>query len=388
MIKARVADPQALAARTPTELSLYLRSTGWILAERRGNLAAWVRSSGAGGEFEVLQPLDPGTRDYAARVGDAVATLAVAENRSELDLLRAITDVSDDVHSISIYPADEASGLIMLEDGVSAYESLRSLVIAGAYPVFASQHRVVQPARKPQELADFLRTVRIGPATEGSYVLTVHTPVPPRLAQQPSLFDGEDEQPPDELPVGRQVSLRMYKAIEAACKAAEAALLTSDGLAPFTAAVDLGLSANLCEALVGLGGTSGHPFEMSLALAAVRAERAQLAPVRFRRDHLPVLREAAVELRARTPEEDVLVTGEVVRLHREAAGSGEITLVGRVDDQEPLRRIWLDLPGEDYPVAVRAHEQMLEVSVTGNLVRRGTRYVLANPSSFRIRGEA
>jgi hypothetical protein len=78
----------------------------------------------------------------------------------------------------------------------------------------------------------------------------------------------------------------------------------------------------------------------------------------------------------------------VVRLHREAGGAGEITLVGRVDDQEPLRRIWLDLPGDDYAVAMWAHQEMREVSVSGNLVRRGTRYILTHPSGFRVPGES
>ena len=387
MIRARVADARALAARTPAELSMYLRSTGWRLAERKGTVASWVRPAGSSeGDFEVLQPLDPNSRDYAARVGDVVATLAVAEDRSELDILRAITDVSNDIHSVSILPADEAPGLISLEDGVTAYESLRNLVVASAYPVFARQHRAVQPPRKPQELTDFLRTVRIGPAMEGSYVLAVHTPVPPRLAQQQPLADGETAPWPEEYPMGRQVSLRMYAAVRAAHEAAQAALLSSDGLDPFTDAVAEGLSANLCESLAGLGGSSGHPFEMSLSLSAVRGEPTRLAPVRFRRDHLPVLREAAVELRARSPEEDVVVTGDVVRLHREAGGAGEITLAGRVDDQEPLRRIWVDLAADDYATAMRAHQEMREVSVSGSLVRRGTRYVLTRPASFRIRG--
>lgn len=81
----------------------------------------------------------------------------------------------------------------------------------------------------------------------------------------------------------------------------------------------------------------------------------------------------------------MVVTGEVVRLHREAGGAGEITLVGRVDDQEPLRRIWMDLPADDYALAMRAHEEMHEVTVTGSLVRRGTRYILTHASGFRIR---
>jgi hypothetical protein len=384
MIRARVSDRHALAARTPAELSMYLRTRGWHLEEHNGTLARWTRSAGDVGEFEVLQPLDPAIRDYAARVGDAVATLAVVEDRSELDILHAITEVSADIHLVSIFPADEPPGLIALEDGVTAYESLRNLVIASAYPVFANQHRVVQPARKPQGLTEFLRTVRIGPALEGSYTLTVHTPVPPRLTQQQSLFDSEAPHW-QEYPVERQVSLQLYEAVRAAYEAAEAALLTSDGLDPFTRAVENGLSANLCEALAGLGGNAGHPFQLSLSLAAVRGEPRELAPVRFRRDHLPVIREAAAELRARTPDEDVVVTGEVVRLHREPGGAGEITLVGRVDDQEPLRRIWIDLPSDDYELAMRAHQEMHEVTVTGNLVRRGTRYMLTRASGFRIR---
>lgn len=384
MIGARVTDAAALNARTPTELSMYLRSAGWGLTRREGSVAYWTLQAGEEGEFEVLQPLDPRSRDYAARVGDAVATLAIAEGRSELDILRTITDVSVDVHTIHLFPADEPPGMIAIEDGVRAYESLRGLVVASAYPIFANQHRAVQPARKPQGLADFMRTVRIGPGAEGSYALTVYAPVPPRLSGQPTLFDGAEVERPDDEPVERQVSLRMYEAIQAAHEAADAALLTTDGLTLFTEAVPRGLSANLCEALVGLGGDAGHSFEISMSFAPIRPLRFTPSPISFRRDHVPVLREAADELRARTPEEDVAVTGEVVRLHREGHGTGEITLVGHVEDQDPLRRIWIELPAEEYTLAMQAHKEMRGVTVRGSLVRRGTRYYLGNPAGFRI----
>lgn len=386
MIMARVTDRAALAARTPADLSMYLRGTGWTLARRNGTVAFWARTAGGDeGEFEILQPLDPQTRDYAARVGDAVATLAVAEERSELDILRRIADVSVDVHTVSLFPPDEPPGMIAIEDGVTAYDSLRGLVVASAYPVFANQHRAVQPTRKPQSLTDFLRTVRIGPAAEGSYALTVHTPVPPRLSpQQPTLFEVASAGSYEEDSVERRVSLLMHEAVCAARQAAEVALFAADGLEPFTSGVESGLSANLCEALVGLGGRAGHPFEMSVSLAASRGYSPPLTPVRFRRDHLPVLKEAADELRARTPEGDVVVTGEVVRLHREGHGSGEITLVGRVEDLEPLRRIWLDLPSAEYEEAMRAHRRMREVTVRGSLIRRGTRFYLAQPTGFRL----
>jgi hypothetical protein len=340
-----------------------------------------------GDEFEVLQPLDPALRDYAARVRDAVEVLAIAESRSELEILQLLSSASMDVHTVRIMPNDQPPGMIGIDDGVAAVESLRNLVSAAAYTVFAATPRVVQPARKPQGVGDFLREVRIGPAAEGSYTLSVHTPVPPLLAHdQASILHELGLTGPEPEPVGRQVSVRMYEAVKAAHTAAESALLTADGLDYFTDAVGQGVSANLCEALSGLGGAGRHPFDVSLAVAASRPTNATFPAVRFRRDHLPVLQQAAEDLRARTPEDDVLVTGNVVRLYRDrdATASGEITVVGRVDEQEALRRIWMELPADAYEVAMRAHERMRQVSVRGSLLRRGTRLFLGRPTGFAI----
>jgi hypothetical protein len=384
MIKAHVADAAALAARTPAQLAAYLRSRGWQLASRTGSSSIWTLPVGDD-EFEILVPLDPALRDYAARVRDAVAVLAVAEGRSELEILRLISDTSMDVHTVRLFPNDQPPGMISLDDGVLALESLRGLVSAAAYTVFATVQRAVQPARKPQGLSDYLRTVHIGPAAEGSYLLSVHTQVPPRLSpEQGSLFAELDTESPGSEPVERRISVRIYEAVHAAHEAAEEALLAADGLDGFTQAVSEGVSANLCEALSGLGGAGQHPFELSLSLAAVRPGTSNLPPVRFRNDHLSVLAEAATELRAITPEEDLTVVGHVIRLHRENEATGEITVVGRVDDQEALRRIWIGLTAADYEAAVRAHEGMREVAVHGSLIRRGTRLVLANPTGFRL----
>ena len=81
-------------------------------------------------ELELLQPLDRGLRDYALRVADAIFLLAKVEDRSELDILREVSTSTWDVHTLRLFPADEPAGLIGLEDGVLAYECLRSLVSA------------------------------------------------------------------------------------------------------------------------------------------------------------------------------------------------------------------------------------------------------------------
>ena len=178
MIKAHVTDAAALGARAPAELSAYLRATGWQLARHTQNVAYWTLEID-GDELEIMQPLDPGLRDYAHRVSDALSVLAVVENKSEIEILRRIAESTWDVHAVSLFPPDVPAGVIAIEDGVIAYESLRNLINSAAYPIFARQQRAVQPARKPQGLSDFMRRVRIGVPVEGSYVLTAHTPVPP-----------------------------------------------------------------------------------------------------------------------------------------------------------------------------------------------------------------
>ncbi|MFF5291540.1 hypothetical protein [Paractinoplanes globisporus] len=386
MIRAQVTDRDALAARLPSELAMYLRAREWTIRGRSGSGIQWVKMID-GEEFEALQPQESTIRDYAARVRDLLNVLGAAEDRSELEVLADITSVSMDVHTVRTFPPDNGPGMIGLDDGVQAFESVRSLVIAAAYAVSAEQPRAVQPARKSAEVLRLLREVRIGPSAEGSFILSVRTPVPPRLSvAQPALFD-DDLTDDDESaePFERRVSLRLYDAIRAAHQAANDALVGPNGLDVFTQAVPTGVSANLCEALVGLGGEAGHPFELSLRLAPSRPLRARMfEPVRFRRDHLPVLASAAREMRERVPEEGVVVVGNVVRLHREGSGTGEISIAGTLEGDDRLRRVWMNLDGEDYVEATRAHQEMLVVSVRGDLVRRGTRLFLTNPAAFRV----
>src|SRR5437867_12386457 len=123
MIEAQVIDRRALAARSPSELAMYLRAHDWESRGRGVFGIQWIKVVD-GDEYEALQPTDSRIRDYEARVRDVLHVVAVAEGRSELDVLQAISNVSMDVHSVRIFPADVAPGMIGLDDGIQAYESL------------------------------------------------------------------------------------------------------------------------------------------------------------------------------------------------------------------------------------------------------------------------
>ncbi|MEV1287925.1 hypothetical protein [Micromonospora sp. NPDC049679] len=60
-----------------------------------------------------------------------------------------------------------------------------------------------------------------------------------------------------------------------------------------------------------------------------------------------------------------------------------MTVAGTTEGDDRLRRIWVELAGSDYETAVRAHQEMLQVSVRGDIVRRGTRSYLTRASGFQ-----
>jgi hypothetical protein len=94
-MKVRIEDKEALQALSWKALRAYLdRDKGWKYAEDIPGQAAVYQHTGKGKRLrEVVVPLRNDFADYAARMGDAVGTLARVEDRSELDVyedLRAL----------------------------------------------------------------------------------------------------------------------------------------------------------------------------------------------------------------------------------------------------------------------------------------------------------
>jgi hypothetical protein len=392
-MKVRILDRLALAERTQAEIAAYLRAHGWLPAPG-GDPAVWFVTKD-GDEFEALLP-DPAFRDYAARVGDVLGVLSIVEGRSELDVWRDMSMVTSDAQYIRAMPHTPI-GTIPIEDGVAAFENARDLLAAAAASVAADRPRAVQPTRRSADVTRFMRDVKIGPTFEGSFVLSILIPVPPQLAgesgrpfEDAEMFEdseGTSGEPARSEPFGRKVSLRLYEAASAAREAAAQALTGPNGLDAFTGGLDRGISANLCEALAGIGGEPNNPFELSFSWASSRPVSTPTPPVRFRHDMISVLAEAARELREQRGEEGVHVTGHVVRLHREGeGGAGEVSVAGTADtdDSDRLRRIWMQLAPADYDKALRAHHALVPVSVRGDLVRSGNRHRLRNVRDFEV----
>ncbi|MBD2777218.1 hypothetical protein [Iningainema tapete] len=83
-------DSEILKTIEPNVLEAHLRTFGW---HEQGRIhdnagAIWRRKNDpVDDEFEILLPLQKTLGDYAARISDALKTLEVVENRSQLEIL-------------------------------------------------------------------------------------------------------------------------------------------------------------------------------------------------------------------------------------------------------------------------------------------------------------
>ena len=379
-MKVSVRDAATLSALRPLEVVSYLRSTGWSkAAEQPNRVSIWLFRDAAGEEFEIALPLSHSFRDFALRMGDALRTLEAVENRSQMEILRDLLVTSADVVRVRLIDSEPADGSLPLEDGAQFFLRAKEMVLAAACA--ASGPRAYYPSKKPTQAMEYLRKARLGQTEQGSFVLTIISPVAPSLS-------GENGHPFEiDDPFERRVTLTLASALAATRIAAEAAA-SSGSLQSFIEAVPKGVSANLCDSLVGMTAQSGVTHDLELAFTWSRSRPLvpeTLTPNKIivPADAMPMIDEAARYFKETSPREDFELRGPVVRLERaEGAPVGRVTVLGFVDQQP--RKVKIELGDADYHRAVVAHDRQQAVSCYGVLVREGHSFRVSDPHDFLV----
>lgn len=362
-MKAGIRDIEALNAISPVALSSYARGEGWSKTEKYGGHAdVYV----ADGLPEIIVPRTAHLGDYAETVAELIAIFAEAAGQDELAMYRDLVTADRDV--IRVRATEGEDGSVSVNEGVGLVGGARDMVQAAACSV--STPRPVYRAGANKEAAEYVERVRLGQTEQGSFTVTLLTPVIPPPTQQP--------QPPldpalDRDPFERRVTDRLAKALEAVRQAAER---TNAGETDaFWEAVGSGVNANLCEALVQMIGT--FP-ELDVGLVWARTRPRPRLSVPFPRSNAPLLREAARAFRNREPRMDMRLFGFVQRLKRdESETEGTITLRASIDGN--TESVTAVLGQRDYDLAVGAHKAREPVVAEGDLERFGQRWHLKSP---------
>ena len=371
-MKVTIRDQSVLNSLRPVDLIAYLRASGWSReTEIEQKASIWLKLDMLG-QPDVVVPLRRDAADFALRISEVLGTLESVEQRSQEDIFKDLLTASSDLVRIRSITGETADGTIALDVGVSFVEHAREMIMAAACATVVP--RPYWARRKPPKATEFMQTVRMGQTERGSYVLTLHSPVPPTLRTDA----------PAEAPFERQVTEMLMRSLAAIRESAQQAVDTGD-LQPFRTAVHSGVSANLCDALVGLGRISpNNSIEVSVSWSRSRPIHGlNRSTATIPSDFIPVIQEASRLFKEAMPQDDFEILGFVEKLERVVgAGSGQASVNTLIDEQP--RKVSLELGDPDYQVAVQAHRDSRPIYCIGELAREGRSFRLRNPRQFRL----
>jgi hypothetical protein len=376
-VKGQITDPQLLSAIRPLDLSQYLRANGWhaLAASAGSEVSEWSKKT-SDGEVEISCPRHNRWRDYARRIREVLMELSRDEQRSEFEIFRDIQSSTRDVIRLRAIVRGRTDGTIPLEDGAQLARCARSLMLAAACSAF--EPRRAYHTRKPPVATDYIRDLSLGQTEIGSFVMTVVSPVPPAL-HQTSLQFGE---PPDSS-FSRRVTTTLATALSAVTQAAQQSM--DDGeLTHFEEAVDLGVSADLCESLSMVNAcTNIEAFSINIGWAVARPEHHPYQRHHeFTSDVLEVIQEAGKALRESSPIDSFEVEGFVIALERPLDGGTTDTFSGFATVLAPVerrpRKIRILVFGDAWKSADHAMRDRLLFRCVGELIREGKQYSLRN----------
>ena len=364
-MKVSIQDKKALLAVSPAALSAYARTAGWTKVDTYGKHSDVFMGEGLP---EIILPRTAHLGDYARVVSMVIEIFAKVADVDELALYRDLAIADRDVVRVRAVDGDD-SGSVAVSDGIDLMSGARDMILAAACSLQRPQP--LYRAGANREAMAYLKRVCLGQTEQGSFAITLLSPVISPPIQQPifsaSEYGGD--------PIERQVTRRLADSLAATREATEKTVGGDTGA--FSEAVARGVSANLCEALVRLI----EPFstlDISLVWARTHPMSTARNVVHFDAHDAPILREAARLFRDHEPRPGICLFGVVQRLKRgEMDMEGTIALWTSIDGQN--QAVVAVLKQSDYERAIQAHETKSPLVIEGDLERTGQRWRLLNP---------
>jgi hypothetical protein len=375
------------------DLQTYLAYAGWQCHEETWHGALiWSNEEGR----EVLVPANNDLADTDLRISEVLSVLTSAEARPAAEIVTDINTPFDDIQWYRILAGD---GFMSLSAGVQTLQSVRDLIGAAARTVVGGMLPVIPRGAPPDDVGKLLQQIRLGPNNPADHVVTVRIPL-----AAPSWSSGDELTGDDTnlgAPLGRQVGHRLRTAVIAAHQAATDTAGRGDPAA-FDASVAAGVSANLCDALIGLAGRGlDQPFEITFRWGRGLPTDAPADSVRFPTGTATAMRAGAKRLRrlgsGPVPPGSSLadpgtatMVGLVDSLHGESPNGGWlVTLRGDLAANSGIQRartarVLLSSLGT-YDRAMAAHRSRTRVRARGELSGSGKRIELnVNDDNFDI----
>lgn len=377
-----VHDERSLLSISSAALAVYLEQREWTLAGRIPDRSAVYTWEERDRRWGVHVPERDTFPDHAESIARAIETIAEAEQRTELDVFRALAGTGADTINITALHAPPAARLSFHDAGHLINDSYR-LVAAAARAT--ERPRAVFRGPASTDVMTFLKSISPAPLGFDTFGLTLFSPVSPAYGQA-RLSNGGGDLDPAPAPFSRRAVVGLTDSLRA-MSSAIAEVKVKDDLAPFDDAVHSGVSANLCSAtlgLVALSGEFGGGISVDVQWAPTRPRNGkQAASIPFSSHEVEIIQKAGDRLRANAPYTDEHIVADVVRLEREPEDfDGRALLLADVDDQ--ARRLQVTFDAADFDDVIAAFRERRQIDLDGDIHPKGNGYELRNPRNVRL----
>jgi hypothetical protein len=357
---------------TSEQLAAYLQDTHWFEDGKIRSVATiWHRHEEANAEAEVVVPLHS-AKDYRQRMREALSAVSSFENREILDVLNDVKRLFSNVITVRVIHADTTDGTIPINDGVLLISKAKDLLLAAAQSIYSKKKQFLGT---PKEAREYLETILLGQTEVGSYVVNVIAPI-----QSGSIVE---QVTAAQVPLAQAIASNLVTGLEALEKASD---LYDEGgtLRVFDEAVQAGASANMCDALLGFSGEKrNRTFEITVTASPGPLFESQPKRFEFDAKHVELLEKASGYYKDDYVLPQRTLVGYIRKLSRpKDETSGTVTMQAQVSDVE--RSVRMELTGDDYHMAVIAHDKSELVKVDGDVHIKSKTARLMNPTNFGV----
>lgn len=352
------------------QLQAYLQHKQWYEDGKIRSVATiWHRQDNE--DAEVVLPFSY-VKDYWQRIRDALASIALFEEREVPEVLNEVKRLFANIISIRVVHDDTSDGTIPINDGVLLIAKAKDLLSAAARSVYGKRKQFTRGP--PREARAYLETLLLGQTEIGSYVVNVIAPVRASSAGPEAAST---------IPLAQAIMSNLVTGLNALEKASVAYEEKGD-LGAFDEAVLAGASSNMCDALLGFSGEKNNrTFEITVTAAPSPLFTNKPTKFKFDGKHVEVLAKASGYYKGDYVLPERKLTGYITKLSRpKDETSGTITIDSILGDVE--RKVQVELTGDDYHMAVLAHDNAKMVRVEGDVHVKSKSAQLLNPKNFGV----
>lgn len=360
-------DPQI----TADQLHAYLQSKQWYQDGKIRSVATiWHRRDDD--EAEVLVPW-LSAKDYLPRMKQALSVVATYEGRKIVDVVKDAVRLLSNVITVRVIHDDTSDGTIPINDGVLLIAKAKELLSAAAQSVYSKRRQFTGAA--PKEAKNYLDTLKLGQTEVGSYVVNVIAPNQPDINVNGSTAEAAS--------LAQAVTLNLIMSLEA-LNVASMTYEFSGRLDSFDYAVLAGASSNMCDALLGFSGEKHQrTFEITISGTSGPLFGMESRKFSFSNRRIELLEKASGYYKDDYVLPSRRLTGYITKLSRpKDEVSGMIIIDTAIGDIE--RKVRVELSGDDYHMAVLAHDNSRLVKVEGDVHIKSKSAQLLNPVNFGV----